>query len=337
MPAAGLLDVLTPSSQLAERQALGTSTERGLFPAMAKQESVLNIAKAAKEMALANKYNLNAPAERALLLSKIEKMLADSGLSDVKAEQIFSYIEPDVAGKWELAHQRHEQADYYAAKARAEDARAKFRAAGRGGAGRDDMFKWGKEWNDLAEAQVRESQKVVQEAIDSTEKASLKAQESAQHARRLSEEVGEKPTPPKGLEKTNPKLTEQYNESLRKWNERSDAAAAARRAADYDNTVVNAKNTKLEELQGQMHEAINAGNEARAEFRTLYEERRGLPVGTPPRAPARRKATPIMQEPPTAAPKAPAASFKEGQVVTRSINGQNVELVLRGGKWVRNK
>lgn len=334
MPAGGLADLLSPSAQLAERQAMGTRGEPGLFPPMAKKTGLIELAKAAKYEAEANKINLSNPYEQALFEAKINEKLANAGYTDVKGSDVMALIAPKAVAMEELGHQRHEMADYYAARAKAEDARARFRAANRGGAGRDDMFKWGKEWNDVAAERVRAAQKVATEAIDSAEKASLKAQDSAQHASRLAEDVGKPPEPPKGLDKTNPKLVEQYQESLRKHKEREAAAAAAARAAAADRAFAEQKDGERRAAQTQLKDSVTAGDEAYREYQTLYEERRGRPIGTPPAYKQPRPAAPpIKKEAPSTAP--PAAP-KEGDKKDVTLkNGSKVKAVFKGGKWVR--
>lgn len=210
MPSGGLLDLFTPNTQLAERQALGSREEKGLFPETAREsasKAALNYATAELKLRQGKRVEELTPAEREAIVERSEYYRAGAGLRGQQAQDL-EETRPYRVGKMEeqiqTEHERHKKiaAETNAIeqklgpqidKLKAESAKLRSlrqRAAGGGGLSKAD-FQLMKEYDKRAKERVQEADKIAAQAEANAERAAAAAETAQLRAEMAKREVSE--------------------------------------------------------------------------------------------------------------------------------------------------
>lgn len=345
MPAGSLADLLTPSAQLAERQAMGTSTERGLFPALEKpSDMALRLKYIAQAEATGEMSHAKAQTERAKAYRDYQQGALYGAQTETEVGML-PYKKGMAEEKTFKLHSEHEKLDAQTnainkklgpemdlLKARAN--RLRTSAPGRG-AGRANLLPWAKELDDVGAEMVKEAQNVAKEAIDSAERAALNAQNAEEHARMVAEVVGDEPTLRIGAT-TAERIA--HEQRVAEFRHRQGLATAARNTANLAKATSDKANAAAQTAQAKMEESVRAGNANRAEARRLYQQATGRsfpvegeapPVEVAPPASVRKKAAPTIKQEGAAAPA--KSAFKIGEQ-RKDKQGKTIE--WNGSKWI---
>jgi len=210
MPSGGLLDLFTPNTQLAERQALGSREEKGLFPETAREsasKAALNYATAELKLRQGKRVEELTPAEREAIVERSEYYRAGAGLRGQQAQDL-EETRPYRVGKMEeqiqTEHERHkkiaaetnaieEKLGPQIDKLKAESAKLRSlrqRAAGGGGLSKAD-FQLMKEYDKRAKERVQEADKIAAQAEANAERAAAAAETAQLRAEMAKREVSE--------------------------------------------------------------------------------------------------------------------------------------------------
>lgn len=310
MPVAGLADLLTPSSQLAERQAMGTSTERGLFPAMAKQASELDLAKAAKAWSESRRLDLRNPYDLALLQAHIEESKAKSGLSDAKTSDIIAMIPSKVEAMEELGHQRHEMAGYYSAKAKAEDARSRLRGMGGGRGNIKNLEFIARELGDRRKEEVGEAKAAAESAKrDAITNEAYYRQAADRYEMAAAAVPTEPPEDPGPFARESIKA--QYRRDKQAYDQKANEAKTAASIRDQAKAKLDEANGIVRQREQLVVDSITAGQQDRDTVDALHREIAG-PGGAKLLPPAK----PPTAQPAAAPTTAPASGLPKGVKLT---------------------
>ena len=350
MPVRGLQDLFTRNMQLAEEQALGTKTEKGLFPETERESEAKRaylLASADEKLASGMRKRDLTPAELQVLEARERYYLAGAGLRGEQAEDL-SALRPYKAGKMEeQIHDLHEHHLKLAAetnainqklgpqidKIKAESAKlralaAKARRGGAGGGLSADELKLIREYNDRGRERVQEADTVAKQAETNAERAVASAREARLRAELAERNVSE-PEDVSRLYGPAKTAAMQRNLEREKIKATSDAAKAV---ADQLEATAQKTQDAANQARAVHQAALKAGDDDRGiadELAQKYLERRGVrPPSSTRTAPAAAPAAPAKPAAPTTgAPPKPANAPADAKLTTLR-NGKQVWYVI---------